>query len=122
MFAPRAIPLLDGARPRRIAELLTVVWGLGLLDLALTLWAHHFTPFHELNPLARTLLDANALGSLILFKFSMTFAGTCIFWTHRHRRSTELAAWLCAVAYVILCFQWSTYTQAALATGATPIG
>src|SRR5437588_627126 len=45
------IPLIDGARTRRIVELLVILWVLALCDLFFTIWAHIFTPFCELNPL-----------------------------------------------------------------------
>jgi len=39
-----AIPLIDGRRERRVAELLIVVCILSLADLIFTVWAHVVTP------------------------------------------------------------------------------
>ena len=36
-------------------ELIAVLWLLSLADLIFTLWAHLFTHFQELNPIARAL-------------------------------------------------------------------
>jgi hypothetical protein len=60
-------------------------------------------------------LQTNAIPSLVLYKFAMTAIGTGIFWAYRHRRTTELAVWLVAAAYVVLSIQWSSYTQDAMA-------
>ena len=104
----------NGARSRRIACLIFTVWVLCLADLSFTLWAHWFTPFHELNPLARSLLEGDRLSSLVAFKLAMTAGGTGIFWLCRRRRTAEVATWAVVVAYVMLAVQWSTYTQAAM--------
>lgn len=103
-----------GARSRRIACLLLTVWVLCLADLSFTLWAHWFTPFHELNPLARMMLEGDSLRSLVAFKVVLTAGGTGIFWLCRRRRTAELATWTVAVMYVMLAVQWSSYTQAAM--------
>lgn len=102
------------ARSRRIAWLLVTVWLLCLTDLSFTLWAHWFTPFHEVNPLARSLLAHSGPQSLVVFKVVLTLAGTGIFWGCRRRKTAELASWLVVAAYVMLAVQWSTYTQAAM--------
>ena len=108
-------PALDApARSRRIACLLLTVWVLCMADLSFTLWAHWFTPFYELNPLARRLLELNWITPLIAFKICLTGAGTGIFWLCRTRRTAEMATWLVAAAYVMLACQWSNYTQATL--------
>ena len=104
----------DPSRSRRIACLLLAVWVLCMADLSFTLWAHWFTPFYELNPLARRLLELNWITPLIAFKLCLTSAGTGIFWLCRKRRTAELATWLVAVAYVMLACKWSNYTQAAM--------
>ena len=64
------------ARSRRVGQALLVLWILGAADLVFTIWAHRFTPFHELNPLARALLTQNALGGLCLFKIGLTAFGS----------------------------------------------
>ena len=101
-------------RSRRIACLLLTVWILGLSDLSFTVWAQRFTHFHELNPLARPLVEANAFPSLVAFKVAMTAGGTGIFWLCRRRWTAEFATWFVLVTYVMLACQWSDYTQAAM--------
>ena len=113
-LATRAPLCGDPARTRRIACLLFTVWVLCMADLSFTLWAHWFTPFYELNPLARRMLELNWITPLIAFKICLTGAGTGIFWLCRKRRTAELATWLVAVAYVMLACKWSDYTQAAM--------
>src|SRR4051812_31105751 len=51
-MGPLPLSLFDSHRPRRVAELIGIVWMLGLADLFFTLWAHFFTHFSELNPVA----------------------------------------------------------------------
>lgn len=94
--------------------MLFTVWVICLADLLFTLWAHWFTPFYEVNPLARSLLDGNWVGSLVAFKVVLTAGGTGIFWLCRRRRTTELATWTVAAAYIVLAMQWASYTQAAM--------
>ncbi|HEY7120578.1 MAG TPA: DUF5658 family protein [Tepidisphaeraceae bacterium] len=102
-------------RHRRVAELIVVLWMLSLADLFFTLWAHFFTPFHELNPLAGYMLRRNLVPSLILFKLVVTAIGTQIFWRLRHHGRAELALWALVGAYVLLAMRWSNYTTTALA-------
>ena len=47
------IPVIDASRTRRTVELLAVIWLLAMADLFFTIWAQLFTPFQELNPIAR---------------------------------------------------------------------
>jgi Domain of unknown function (DUF5658) len=111
---PNSISLIDGKRHRRVVELLGIVWLLSLADLFFTLWAHRFTPFYELNPIARAMLQTGAFGTLICYKLSLTAAGTGLFWrTRRHGRS-EIALWAIVGVYVALAFQWSDYTHGAV--------
>src|SRR4051812_10857399 len=87
------LPLIDHHRPRRVAELISILWLLSLADLGFTLWAHFFTAFHELNPLADYLLSRGLVPSLILFKLVVTAIGTRIFWVVRRSGRAELALW-----------------------------
>ena len=102
------------SRPRRIAELLAVLWIIGLSDLGLTLWAHVYTPFHELNPLAALFLRENALASLVLFKCVCMTIATFTLWLTRHTRRCELTLWTMTILYFALLVRWSMYTQGAL--------
>jgi hypothetical protein len=101
-------------RHRRVFELLGIIWVISLADLFLTVWAHRFTCFYEMNPIARALLDHGATTSLIIFKVTMTCLGTLLFWTMRRHGRAEIALWGIAGIYVMLAFQWSTYTSAAV--------
>jgi hypothetical protein len=111
-----SVPLIDARRGRRVGELLTFVWVLSLADLLFTLWADAFTPFHELNPLARVLLRHDLIVPLVLMKLTLTGLGTGIFWRLRNLPQAELASWAALLAYVGLLMRWSTYTVAAMST------
>ena len=102
-------------RTRRVFHLIAILWLLGLADLFFTIWAHLFTPFHELNPVASLMLENNLIPSLILFKLVVTAIGTSIFWRLRHVGRAEFALWGMVGVYVMLTIRWSTYTTNAIA-------
>lgn len=104
------LPWVDEHRARRVFQLLGVLWLLSMSDLIFTLWAHFFTPFYELNPIARSLLAGHQVAALVLMKLSLTAAGACIFWRLRHNARAELALWGVVFVYVLLTFRWSGYT------------
>jgi hypothetical protein len=106
-----------GVRDRRVFKLIATLWVLSLADLVFTLWAHYFTPFHELNPLARYFLVQNLIPSLVLFKLVVTAIGASIFWRLREHARAEAALWAIVGVYVALAFRWSAYTTAAMAWG-----
>jgi hypothetical protein len=112
-----SIPLIDGARTRRTVELLVILWVLALCDLFFTIWAHIFTPFCELNPLAEQLLQRNKIAWLVAGKVALTGLGTAIFWRLRRHTRVELALWAVVLVYVALTFRWSGYTTEVLAMG-----
>ncbi|MDB5300162.1 MAG: hypothetical protein JWO87_1825 [Phycisphaerales bacterium] len=93
-----------------MAELLVVVCFLSMADLFFTLWAQIFTQFHELNPLARNMLNHNAILGLVVMKVSLTALGAAIFWHLRRFGRAEIALWAVVFVYVGLAFRWSTYT------------
>jgi hypothetical protein len=103
------------ARSRRVGHALLVLWILGAADLVFTIWAHRFTPFLELNPLARVLLTQNALGGLCLFKITLTAFGSLIFWRLREHGRAEVALWAMVAVYFALAIRWSNYTTDVLA-------
>ncbi len=105
----------ENARSRRHAELIGILWILSLADLGFTLWAHFFTPFHEVNPLARLFLAHNLIPGLILFKLVVTTIGAQIFWRLRQHRRAETALWGIVIVYVFLTIRWSSYATSALA-------
>jgi hypothetical protein len=108
-----SLELLAGRR-RRVGQLLALLWILSLADLFFTIWAHRFTPFYELNPIARALLESGAIGLLIWFKLVMTATGSTIFWRTRRHGRAELALWAIVIVYVVLALQWSSYTNGAV--------
>lgn len=114
---------LDGtaARGRRVVQGICVLWVLSLADLVFTLWAHLFTPFHELNPLARALLDGDQLAVLVLLKLCSTTVGATIFWRLRAHARAELGLWLVVTAYVLLAMRWSSYTVGVMALATTHV-
>ncbi len=60
------IQAAEERRSRRFVHLLVVLCFLSFVDLGFTLWAQRFTPFQELNPLGRRLLNDHSTASLIL--------------------------------------------------------
>jgi len=112
------IRLIDDCRTRRIAELLIVVCLLSMADLLFTVWAQLFTPFYELNPVARGFLQHNTFFPLVVMKVALTGIGAGIFWRLRSYWRTELALWLVVAVYVLLTIRWNLYTvEAMLLTG-----
>ncbi len=111
------IPLIDGARTRRVVELLFILWLLAMCDLFFTIWAHIFTPFCELNPLADQLLQRDKIAWLVAGKVALTGFGSAIFWRLRRHTRVELALWAVVLVYVALTFRWSGYTTEVLAMG-----
>ena len=110
---PLVLP--EDRRHRRVAELIAIIWMLALADLFFTIWAHLFTPFKELNPLAAYMLRGNLLLSLILYKLVVTGIGTLIFWRLRNHGQAEIALWGLVGTYVLLTMRWSNYTTNVLA-------
>ena len=102
-------------RPWRVAQLIIALWVLSLADLFFTIWAHHFTPFIEVNPLARALLERQSFAGLVAMKVGLTGVGAAIFWCLRRYAKAELALWLLVGVYVLLALRWSSYTVDALA-------
>jgi len=116
----RPYPLLrwiDEGRTRRTVHLLAIIWLLALSDLFFTIWAHLFTPFKEMNPLARSLLADHRIGSLACAKVVLTAVGTAIFWFLRKHTRAEIALWAVMIIYVALMVRWSDYTSQVLTIG-----
>ena len=102
-------------RTWRVAQLIAALWVLSLADLFFTLWAHHFTPFNELNPIARALLESQSFAGLVVMKLGLTGVGAGIFWYLRRYARAEVALWALVGVYVLLALRWSNYTVAAMA-------
>jgi len=105
----------DYPRSRRVAEAIGFIWVLALADLFLTIWAHIFTPFIEMNPLANALLGIG-FPALILFKLTTTTVGTTIFWRLRRHGRTEVMLWGLVLVYMLLAVRWSQYTSGAVSS------
>jgi len=95
---------VHATRPRRVVSLLVLVWVLNLFDLAYTIQAHRTGHFHELNPIARDLLDRP--WALAGFKLAAVSAGSMILLSLRRHRLTELATWFLLLAYTALAIRW----------------
>ncbi|HZL34555.1 MAG TPA: DUF5658 family protein [Tepidisphaeraceae bacterium] len=106
-----SIQWIDGCRVRRVGELLVILCFLSFTDLAFTIWAQIFTDFHELNPLARGMLNQHALLMLVAMKVGLTMLGAGIFWRLRRHGHAEIALWGLVVVYVLLAFRWNMYTS-----------
>ena len=117
MHAILPLRWIDEARTRRTVGLLTIVWALALSDLFFTIWAHRFTAFKELNPLASLLLQHHLIASLAAGKVVLTALGTAIFWFLRKHSRSELALWAIMFVYVALMVRWSDYTAQVLTMG-----
>lgn len=104
------IPLIDSRRGRRVLELLVVLVTLSLADLFFTIWAHFFTDFHELNPIARGMLAGNLIEHLVVYKLALTGVGVVIFWRLRKHMRAEMGLWLIVGVYVMLTVRWGDYT------------
>jgi hypothetical protein len=100
---------------RRTGELLLALWVLSIADLFFTIWAHVFTPFQEMNPIADALLGRGLIPSLIIYKLTVTLLGTAIFWRVRHHAKARFALWGLVFVYILLAVRWSDYTTSAAA-------
>jgi hypothetical protein len=104
-----------------VTQGIAILWMLSLSDLFFTLWAHSFTPFDELNPLAAMLLNQGLFGLLVTMKIGMTFLGVTIFWRLRGHGRAELAMWAVVLVYVLLTIRWSGYTVGVMALGTASV-
>lgn len=100
-------------RPRRVIGLLIILWVLNIFDLAYTIPAHRTGHLHELNPIARDLLDSPWV--LAGFKLLAVSASTVILVYLRRLRLAELAAWFLCLVYVALAIRWLDFCTALFA-------
>ena len=101
----------------RALQLLLLIWCLSLCDLFLTIWAHVYTPFREVNPLARLMLSHHHYGILAAFKIVMTFAGTTLFYRLRNHERAQTALWGMSICYLLLMVKWWQYTHGTVMLG-----
>ncbi len=113
---PPARPLLGGPTCR-VAHLVATLCILSLADLCFTIWAHRYTDFLEANPIARLLLERNAIAGLVLMKVALTAFAAGIFWRLRRHGRAEAALWAMDAVYVLLMLRWSDYTAATMTLG-----
>ena len=112
---------IDDCRTRRMVELSCILCVLSLADLFFTVWAHLFTPFIEMNPMAAFLLDHGHIPALIMSKIALTGFGVAIFWRLRRYAKAELALWALVIVYVCLTLRWSNYTTEVIGMGQASI-
>ena len=110
-----SIDWVSHTHSRRTGELLVALWVLSIADLCFTLWAHLFTPFHELNPIANAMLGRGLIPSLIIYKLTVTLIGTAIFWRTRQHAKARFALFGLVFVYVLLAVRWNDYTHTAAA-------
>ena len=115
MITPLTFRWCEASRARRVTQGIAILWLLSLSDLFFTLWAHSFTPFDELNPIAAALLNHGLLGMLVTMKVGLTFVGASIFWRLRGHGRAEMAMWGVVAVYVLLTIRWSGYTVGVMA-------
>lgn len=94
----------------RILIPLTLLWGLSVFDLILTLWAYYFTSIEEVNPIALSMLQNNRVGALVVFKVGMLILGSAIFWIFHYMKITEISVWVIVVIYAVVAMKWNNYT------------
>jgi hypothetical protein len=114
-------PFTDVQRHRRMFQLIAFLWLCSAADLFLTIWAHRFTPFVEMNPLARGLLETGAIGLLVMYKTVMTLLGSSLLWLNRKHGRAELALWGIVFVHVLLAIRWSNYTDRCMRSPADAI-
>jgi hypothetical protein len=107
------VRMIGNSRGRRVIELIVALWVLSLIDLGFTLWAHWFTQFTELNPLAGRFLHNDMVWGVVLMKVELTAVGALIFWRLRGRWSAEVALWAMVLVYAGLAVRWCDYAQTA---------
>jgi hypothetical protein len=100
---------------RRTGELLLALWVLSIADLFFTVWAHLFTPFKEMNPIADAMLGRGLIPSLVIYKLTVTLIGTAIFWRVRGHAKARFALWGLVIVYTLLAVRWNDYTHTAAA-------
>jgi hypothetical protein len=100
---------------------LVILWVLSLADLFFTLWAHRFTPFEEMNPIAAAMLGRGLVASLVIYKLTVTLLATDIFWRLRVYRRARAALVAMVIVYVLLAMRWSEYTTGAAASVLTTV-
>ena len=90
-----SIDWVGHAPSRRTGELLLALWVLSIADLFFTVWAHLFTPFKEMNPIADAMLGRGLIPSLVIYKLTVTLLGTAIFCALRDhaRRGSHYGDW-----------------------------
>jgi hypothetical protein len=94
-------------RSRRTLLLLTVIWILGVFDLAMTLLAVQVGDFSEANPLARGLLQNPP--ALVGLKLMFLSGASVILVVFRRHVLTIIGCWVVCLVYAALGFIWFLY-------------
>jgi hypothetical protein len=92
-------------RSRRIWVLMVAVWVMNGFDLLFTLLALSEGLLVEDNPLAGKVLLLGP-GAVVMYKAGLVAIGSAILLHYRTRRLTEVAVWVCALAYVWVSLRW----------------
>ena|GEM_PF-4379162 len=106
-------------RPRRVLLLLAAVWVINLFDLRYTLSESLHSAFHELNPLAASLLSRDP-DLLIYYKFGLLFSSSVILLICRMTKVAELGCWVLLAAYSCVAVRWWSYFEQRIAAYADP--
>jgi uncharacterized membrane protein len=97
-------------RARRVCLGLYILWGLNVVDLALTLALMTTTGMLETNPLARALVHAGGSAFLLAaWKFLCITLATVILAALRRRWTAEAGTWFCVAALAITTISWIQY-------------
>lgn len=99
------------ARARRVWCLVSLIVLLSLADLFLTMTYLQSVGMGEANPVARVVMSYNSPALLVAWKCATVSLAVLIFAVFRHRRSAEVACWLCAIVLVALTAHWMNYNQ-----------
>jgi hypothetical protein len=97
-------------RAFRVTLLLFACVLMSFLDLELTLMFARSVGMYEINPIARAIMVSTGSALAVIgFKLAtVAFACAVLYWA-RHRRSSEIATWLCFATLLTLSIRWLDY-------------
>jgi uncharacterized BrkB/YihY/UPF0761 family membrane protein len=110
----RLVPLREASRPElrslRVTILLLATCLMCLADLALTLTFVTTTGMLEANPLARSVMEHNSPGLVVVWKLATMVLGLGILYWIRRNKWAEVGSWVCFAVMAALSIHWFTYT------------
>ena len=104
---PTAAQGLCVRRGRRVILLIVLLCLLNAFDLVCTVTVHDLATFHEVNPVARYLLQHPNL--LVIFKVGMVAFASTVFFAYRQRKAVEIVCWSVCGAYLLLVVIWKLH-------------